>query len=214
MKPRWSRILSFATVAFVGGLLAARAMMVESPRMPPLERAVRLPEAPRLPDVALVDETGAPFDVDRLRGRYTYVFFGYASCPDICPTTLVTLASARRALRGLPDDLQPGVLLVSVDPARDDPARLAPYVRHYDPDFHAITGSDAELARLASALGAAFARVPLPGGGYTMDHSSGLFLIGPDGRLVATTGAPHDAAVIARDFRTLAADLGGPRGRR
>jgi cytochrome oxidase Cu insertion factor (SCO1/SenC/PrrC family) len=56
--------------------------------------------------------------------------------------------------------------------------------------------------------------VPLPGGGYTMDHSSGLFLIGPDGRLVATTGAPHDAAVIARDFRTLAADLGGPRGRR
>ena len=214
MKPQWSRILLFATVAFVGGLLAARAMMVESPQIPPLERAVRLPEAPPLPDVALVDETGAPFDVGRLQGRYTYVFFGYASCPDICPTTLVTLASARRALHGLPADVQPDVLLVSVDPARDDPARLAPYVRHFDPDFHAVTGSDAQLARLARALGAAYTRVSLPDGSYTMDHSSGLFLIGPDGRLVASSGAPHDATVIARDFRTLVADGSARRGRR
>ncbi len=55
------------------------------------------------------------------------------------------------------------------------------------------------------ALGAAYARVPLPAGGYTMDHTSSLFLIGPDGRLAATSGGPHDAEVMARDFRVLVA---------
>ena len=133
------------------------------------------------------------------------MFFGFASCPDICPTTLATLASVRSSLRDLPTELQPEVLLVTVDPSRDDATRLAPYVRHFDPAFHAVTGNEASLARLASALGAAYARVPLAGGGYTMDHTSSLFLIGPDGRLVATSGAPHDAEVIARDYRVLVA---------
>ena len=68
-----------------------------------------------------------------------------------------------------------------------------------------MTGDEASLARLASALGAAYARVPMAAGGYTMDHTSSLFLIGPDGRLAATSGGPHDAEVIARDFRVLVA---------
>ena len=124
------------------------------------------------------------------------------ACTD---STLATLASVRSSLRDLPTELQPEVLLVTVDPSRDDATRLAPYVRHFDPAFHAVTGNEASLARLASALGAAYARVPLAGGGYTMDHTSSLFLIGPDGRLVATSGAPHDAEVIARDYRVLVA---------
>jgi protein SCO1/2 len=200
-----ARTLLLATAAFVAALLGARALMPDVPAPPVLERAVWLPGGSPLPELAFVDETGAPFDARRLLGRWTYVFFGFASCPDICPTTLATLASVRRALRDLPAELQPAVLLVTVDPAQDDAARLASYVRHFDPAFHAVTGDEASLARLASALGAAYARVPLAAGGYTMDHSSSLFLIGPDGRLVATSGAPHDAEVIARDYRALVA---------
>jgi protein SCO1 len=203
VNPRLLRTLLLATAAFLAALLGARALLPDRPAPPVLERAVWLPDGLPLADFAFVDESGAPFDARRLRGRWTYVFFGFASCPDICPTTLATLASVRSSLRDLPTALHPDVLLVTVDPSRDDATRLAPYVRHFDPAFHAVTGNEASLARLASALGAAYARVPLAGGGYTMDHTSSLFLIGPDGRLVATSGAPHDAEVIARDYRVL-----------
>jgi protein SCO1/2 len=199
------RILLLATAAFLAALLGARALMPGRSAPPVLERAVWLPGGSTLPEFAFVDESGAPFDARRLQGRWTYVFFGFASCPDICPTTLATLAAVRKALRDLPTELRPDVLLVTVDPSRDDATRLAPYVRHFDPAFHAVTGDEASLARLASALGAAYARVPLAAGGYTMDHTSSLFLMGPDGRLVATSGGPHDAEVIARDFRVLVA---------
>jgi protein SCO1 len=205
VNPRLLRTLLLATAAFLAALLGARALLPDRPAPPVLERAVWLPGGLPLPDFAFVDESGAPFDARRLQGRWTYVFFGFASCPDICPTTLATLASVRRSLRDLPTELQPAVLLVTVDPARDDVTTLAPYVRHFDPAFHAVTGNEASLARLAGALGAAYARVPLAGGGYTMDHTSSLFLLGPDGKLVATSGAPHDAEVITRDYRALVA---------
>jgi len=106
---------------------------------PVLERAVWLPGAAPLPEVAFVDEDGAPFAAQRLLGHWTYVFFGFASCPDICPTTLATLAAVRGALRDLPAELQPAVLLVTVDPSRDDAGTLSQYVRHFDPAFHAVT---------------------------------------------------------------------------
>jgi protein SCO1/2 len=205
VNPRLLRTLLLATAAFLAALLGARALLPGRAAPPALERAVWLPDGPSLPEVAFVDESGAPFDARRLQGRWTYVFFGFASCPDICPTTLATLATVRSTLRDLPTELRPDVLLVTVDPSRDDATTLAPYVRHFDPAFHAVTGDEVSLARLASALGAAYARVPLTGGGYTMDHTSRLFLIGPDGRLVATSGAPHEAEVIARDYRVLVA---------
>lgn len=205
MNPRLPRILLLATAAFVAALLGARALMPGVPAPPVLERAVWLPDGSPLPEIAFVDESRAPFDESRLHGRWTYLFFGFASCPDICPTTLATLATARKALRDLPAELHPDVLLVTVDPSLDDATRLAPYVRHFDPAFKAVTGDEASLARLAGALGAAYARVPLASGGYTMDHTASLFLIGPNGRLVATSGAPHDAEIIARDYRVLVA---------
>ena len=205
VNPRLLRTLLLATAAFLAALLGARALLPDRPAPPVLERAVWLPDGLPLPEFAFVDESGAPFDARRLQGRWTYVFFGFASCPDICPTTLATLAAVRKALRDLPTELRPDVLLVTVDPSRDDATRLAPYVRHFDPAFHAVTGDEVTLARLPRELCAVSAPVPTPCGGYTMDHTSRLFLMGPDGRLVATSGAPHDAEVIARDYRVLVA---------
>jgi protein SCO1/2 len=201
-----SRRLLYATAAFVAGLLGARALIPDASTAwaPALERATRWPDSPPLPRLALVDESGGPFDGTAFLGAWTYVFFGFTACPDICPSTLTVLAQVRRALQDLPEALQPSILLVTVDPARDDAARLAAFVRHFDPRFRAVTGDPREIERLASALHAAYARVELQEGGYTMDHASSLFLVGPDGNLVATSGAPHDAAVIARDYRVLA----------
>ena len=198
------RRLLYATIAFVAGLLGARALVPEAPAQLPLQRAVRWPDAPVLPRLDLVDETGKPFDGSAFHGRWTVVFFGFTSCPDICPSTLTVLAGTRRRLHDLPTALQPVVMLVTVDPERDDVAQLASYVRHFDPAFKAVTGQPEKIAQLAGALHAAYSRVDLPGGAYTMDHASSLFLIGPGGNLVATSGAPHDARVIADDYRALA----------
>lgn len=202
MSRRLPRLLLIATVAFVVGLLVARALQPTVVR-PRLERATYLPDAPPLAPFALVRTDGRPLGRDALRNRWTYVFFGYASCPDVCPTTLATLAAERKLLQDLPPELQPGVLLVSVDPQRDDATKLAAYVRYFDPGFEAATGSDAAVASAAAAFGAAYARVPAPDGSYTLDHSSAVFLVGPRGSLVATSSAPHDAAVMARDYRAI-----------
>ena len=204
MSQRLPRLLLFATVAFVLGLLAARALQPSTGR-PQLERATYLPDAPPLAPFALVGQDGKPLGRDAFRGHWTYVFFGFTACPDICPTTMGTLAAERRLLHDLPPDLQPQVLMVSVDPARDDAAKLGAYVRYFDPSFTAATGNEAAIASTAAAFGAAYTRVPTPDGGYTVDHSAGLFLVGPRGNLVATSSAPHDAAVMARDYRAIVA---------
>jgi protein SCO1/2 len=96
---------------------------------------------------------------------------------------------------------QPRVLLVTVDPERDDPARLAAYVRFFDPAFLGATGDVESVSKTAAAFGVPFAKVTLPDGGYTMDHGSGLFIVGPSGAIAAYSSAPHDATVLARDYR-------------
>lgn len=185
------------------GLFAARLFV--APQQSPLvtERATVLAQPKPLPRLSLVDERGQPFDGSDFRGHWTYVFFGFTSCPDICPTTLAVLTQARRELDDLPADLRPRVLLISVDPARDDPGRIASYVSHFHPDFHAATGSAAGVAQAAAAFGAAYARVEQPDGGYTMDHTASLFLVGPAGDLVATSGSPHEPAPLVRDYRRI-----------
>lgn len=203
MNRQLPRLLLLATVAFVLGLLAARAL--QPPKRPLLERATYLPDAPPLPALRLVGGDGSAFDGTGLRGHWTYVFFGYASCPDVCPTTLGVLAQMRQRLADLPPAQRPRVLLIGVDPARDDPARLRAYVRYFDPAFEAATGDEDALSQAARSFGASYARVPTPGGGYTMDHSAGLFIVGPRGELAATSGAPHDADLLARDYRSLLA---------
>ena len=133
------------------------------------------------------------------------MFFGFTQCPDICPTTLAVLAQAGRQLADLPQAEQPRVLLVSVDPERDTPERLAAYVRFFDPAFLGATGSLESIAAAAAAFGVPYAKVTMPEGGYTMDHGSGIFVVGPTGGIVAYLSAPHDAGVIARDYRKLLA---------
>ena len=190
-------------------VLAARQFAPPRSALPFTERATVLPQPKPLPRLSLVDERGEPFDGSAFRSHWTYVFFGFTSCPDICPTTPAVLTQVRRELRDLPTSWQPRVLLVSVDPARDDPGQLASYVSFFDSGFHAATGSDAALAQVAGAFGAAYARVEQADGEYTMDHTASLFLVGPAGELVATSGPPHDAAALARDYRHITGADGG-----
>jgi protein SCO1 len=205
MPARSLRIVILAIVAFAGGLLVARSLMPGRTELPRTERATVLPSPMTLPALGLVDQYGSPLGADFFKGHWTFVFFGFTSCPDICPTTLATLSRATRQLADLPAAEQPRVLLVTVDPERDSPAQLAAYVRFYDPAFLGATGTPDAIAAAAAAFRVPYAKVSLPDGGYTMDHGSGIFVVGPSGGIVAYTSAPHDASVIARDYRKLVA---------
>jgi protein SCO1 len=103
------------------------------------------------PDVELVDHTGSPFRLSDLRGEATLLFFGFTHCPDICPLTLDKLARARERLGRTASDLR--IVLVTVDPERDDPATLARYVRHFGDGVIGTTGDAGALDRLYREYG-------------------------------------------------------------
>lgn len=200
------RALVAAVIAagILAGAAAGVLVMRERAGPPALERATRY-DAPRpLPAFALTDQSGRPFGLARLRGRWTFVFFGFVNCPDICPTTLATLAAVEGALADLPAEKRPGVLFVSVDPGRDTPELLGRYVAHFDPAFTGATGSREEIDALSAALGVAvIIGAPEADGSYAVDHSAAVFLVDPEARVTAHFGAPHDAGTIARDFRRI-----------
>lgn len=134
-------------------------------------------------------------------GRATVVYFGFLSCPDVCPTTLATLA---RALDGLDAPDRPQVVFVTVDPERDTPERMSAYAHHFAPDFVGGAVADGHLPAIAAEWGVVYRRVDLPGSalGYTMDHSTQATLVGGDGtmRQVLPHGTPASeirAAVLA-----------------
>jgi protein SCO1/2 len=208
MAARPLRIGIAVIVAFAAGLLLARLIAPERAPPPQTERATLLPTPKSLPALALVDQDGRPLPADFFAGHWTLVFFGFTQCPDICPTTLATLAQASRQLADLAPGQQPRVLLVTVDPERDPPERLAAYVRFFDPGFLGATGSLEATAAAAAAFGVPYAKVSMPEGGYTMDHGSGLFVVGPAGDMVAYLSGPHEAATIARDYRKIVAWAG------
>ena len=201
MTARLVRIGVIAIVAFALGLFLARAVLPRVSQPPATELLTILPEPRILPPLTLVRHDGSTLDERFFRGRWTFVFFGFTHCPDVCPTALSMLARTRKALADLPAAVQPQVLFVSVDPARDDARQLAAYVTFFDPSFVGATGSDAQVAAAAAAFSVPYAKVTTPDGGYTMDHGSGVFLVGPAGALNALTSGASDPAALARDFR-------------
>jgi len=173
---------------------------------PPPELAVLYGEPRPLPEFSLVDQAGHGFDRGRLLGRWTFLYFGFVNCPDICPTTLATLAEAGKALSDLPARDRPDVAFVSVDPGRDTPQVLARYVAHFDPSFAGVTGDAGSLDVLARALGVAvIIGPPAADGSYAVDHSAAIFLVDPEARATALFGMPQTAATIARDYRRIVA---------
>lgn len=130
-----------------------------------------------LPDSTGVTRTPADFN-----GKVTYLFFGFTSCPDVCPTTMVELNRVKHLMGSDADNLQ--VVFVSVDPARDTPAVAETYVKAFDPTATALVGNDQQLAAMASSFKAFYDREDgtLPGT-YTMSHTSGGYVFDRQGRL-------------------------------
>jgi protein SCO1/2 len=134
----------------------------------------------------LVDQTGRTVTERDFKGRPMAIAFGFTTCPEVCPTTLAALSAELRALG--PDADRLSALFVTVDPERDTPRRLARYLAAFDPRIRGLTGTPAQIARIAEAYDVYYRKVPIDGGGYSVDHSTGVYLMSADGRLVDTIG--------------------------
>jgi protein SCO1/2 len=153
-------------------------------------------------ELALTDHTGKPRTLADYRGKAVVVFFGFTQCPDVCPTTLGTLAEAMKALGPDADRVQ--VLFVTVDPERDTQALLAQYVPAFDPRFVGLTGDAAAIDKVAKEFKIIYQKNPGPTpGSYTMDHSAGVFLFDPQGRLRVYASHGQTPQVFAHDLREL-----------
>ena len=160
-------------------------------------------EPPRAaPDFVLAGSDGGALQLSKLHGKVVLMSFGYTHCPAVCPTTLATLAEARRSLGKDAGAVQ--VVFVTVDPERDDVATMRQYVAAFDPSFLGATGKPEALAAVRRSYGVVARKVPL-GDGYGVDHSSSIFLIDRQGRLRAQMPYGRDARDFAHDVRLLLA---------
>jgi protein SCO1/2 len=146
------------------------------------------------PDFTLRTDQGKTVHLRDWRGSVVLLYFGYTSCPDICPTTLAEFAEVKKQLGPAAQRLR--VALVTVDPERDTPKRLRIYTRTFDPTFLGLTGPKAALAKVWKAYGVYVQshRVPGSSEGYVVDHSATTFVIDPQGnlRLAIPFGTPVD----------------------
>ncbi len=130
----------------------------------------------------LVDHTGRVVTQADFAGDFMLVYFGFTSCPDICPTAMQAVAEALDDLGGDATRVRP--VLITVDPERDTPAVLADYVANFHPRLVGLTGTPEQVAAAARAYKVYYAKAPSEEGDYVMDHSAILYLMGPDGRYI------------------------------
>ena len=178
--------------------LAAIAGLVIALRPPQaLPQATQTPMTPIGLPFTLTGIDGQPFASTSLAGKPFAIFFGFTHCPDVCPNTLARLARLRRTVgKG---DASFAILFVSVDPSRDTPSEMGRYAAAFNTPIIALTGSDQDIAKVKKSYGIYSAKVPQAGADYSVDHTATVFLMGADGRFVATiTPDEGDPAAMAK----------------
>ncbi|NOQ68985.1 MAG: hypothetical protein GQ573_02560 [Gammaproteobacteria bacterium] len=204
-----SKKLPIGTIVIFGIFLlvmAATYILTKPPERPAELEGVLRPDFKLLQPFKLTDHNNTVFDEKRLQGKWSFVFFGYTSCPDVCPATLFVLSSVHGLLLdesgSSTDDMQ--VVFVSVDPARDTTNKLADYVTYFNKDFIGTTADKTEIEKLARQFGAGYIfEEETSAGVYNVSHTSAIFLIDPTGRLVASFSQPHQPATIISLYKKI-----------
>lgn len=148
------------------------------------------------------------FSNANLLGRWSFMFFGYTQCPDVCPTALTLMRDVKAAL-ATKAAVSPAptfqVVFVSVDPGRDTRELLGEYMTAFDPSFIGVSGDDAALAPLTRKLGVFHQRNDgTDPQRYTVNHTAAIYLIDPRGRLRAVFSPPQEASTLTANYRRIA----------
>jgi cytochrome oxidase Cu insertion factor (SCO1/SenC/PrrC family) len=167
--------------------LAGGILWRESENVPGLGRTITTGSVAVGGPYRLTDQDGRPRTSGDFAGRYQLIYFGYTNCPDVCPTTLGVVAEALEQLGLSADRIVP--IFITIDPGHDTPGVLKPYVKAFGPRFVGLTGSAAEIAAVEKSYRVYAQKKPVdpakPDGAYGYDHSSVLYLMGPDCKLVS-----------------------------
>ncbi|MDN3923174.1 SCO family protein [Roseateles violae] len=176
--------------------------MAAAAATPKLKAGVFEPAHPA-PEFSLQASDGGALKLARYRGKLVLLVFGFTHCPEVCPTTLATLAQARKALGASAAEVQ--VLYITVDPARDDLERIRKYLAAFDTSFIGGTGKPEDLAAMRKQYGVVAQKVETKPASefYGMNHSTSVFLIDREGRLRAMMPYGHDAADFVHDLKLL-----------
>lgn len=175
-----------------------------------------LPRPREITQFRLTAHSGSAFDIESLRGRWSFLFFGFTNCPDVCPTSLAVMAQAERQLAAIEPASAAAFqgVLVSVDPERDDAQRLATYVGAFSESFLGVTGELRDVAEFAEQLNVAFAKVPVfkaaggvDGSRYQVEHTANVVIVNPAGHYHGFIKYPQQADTIVTTFESLSANF-------
>lgn len=195
MNSRTARIL-LVLGAFVAGLvLFTTVVFIVTGRSP---APIAMPSAVGGP-FNLVDQNNKPITDQDMKGHPFLVFFGFTHCPDVCPTTLFEVSEILRAAGPAAKDAR--ALFITVDPERDTPQVLKDYLGSFDPRVVGVTGDSEAIAAVIKAYRVYAKKVPTDGGGYTMDHTAIVYLMGKDGRFVTPFNMKRRPEEAAEDLK-------------
>jgi protein SCO1 len=169
--------------------------------LPPRINGVMLDPPKPMPDFTLSAASG-PVRLSDFRGKIVVLYFGYLSCPDVCPTTLAALRQALDTLG--PEAQKVQVVFVSVDYKRDTPQKILGYVTNFRPDFVGLTGSQAQIDAVTQDFGIFYAlNAPDASGFYSVDHTATVQVLDPQGNLILTWPYGLQPDEMAGDLQVL-----------
>ena len=190
-----------ASISVILGLLVASVVIPRPMTAEEMQQVglYRFDQPREISEFSMVDHFGNEVGLSAFRGKWTLVFFGFTTCPDICPTTLGVLSEAVQDLSDPPQ-----VVMVTVDHERDTPERLKNYVPAFNPEFRGFVGSFDKTVRLAEQLNVAFGKIPGgEPGNYLMYHTASIILIDPEARYAGFIKTPHRTQHIQRVLQSL-----------
>jgi cytochrome oxidase Cu insertion factor (SCO1/SenC/PrrC family) len=185
-------------------VLIAAALCVTTSACGPSKTPVELKQDDRPAfggDFTLTNQDNLPFHLHDVRGRPAVLFFGYTSCPDMCPVTMSRIAGALGRLGSSAHEIV--TLFVSVDPTRDAPPVLKEYVSSFSTPVIGLTGTEAEVGRVAAEYHASYQTVPTGTTNYLVNHTSAIFLIDRQGRLRQYFKYDEKPEALAAALRTV-----------
>ena len=195
-------------LVLLAGLAFGIALNLTTNRQEPVTEVESIPgllwpSPPTIGPFALNRLEHEEFTVNDLRGHWSFLFFGFTNCPDICPTTLQQLSETIEALAG--DDVDPPqVVFVSVDPGRDTAEHVDQYVRYFNGDFIGLSGNDEQIRSFTTMLGIVAVKGKADdSGAYQVDHSASVLVVDPQARLVGVLSSPHNADSMATRYKQI-----------